>query len=167
MFDADRTGTQQQSEWSVVRKTQRNLKTENVVVFNSFLLSLLFVSLSLSLRQMHAAFLWFFQIRTVMTSTNPKLGFIGAGMMSSAMINGIIAAKVRCERLVCMRVYTNRQTKRTWLGLAFGWHRPGLGGRFSHHRRLCGGCSQSTTIVVGLLRESGTCARRPSALKLE
>lgn len=37
-----------------------------------------------------------FQIRT-MPVTNPKLGFIGAGMMSSAMINGIIAAKVRRE----------------------------------------------------------------------
>lgn len=30
-----------------------------------------------------------------MPADNPKLGFIGAGMMSSAMINGIIAAKVR------------------------------------------------------------------------
>lgn len=29
-----------------------------------------------------------------MPATNPKLGFIGAGMMASAMINGIIAAKV-------------------------------------------------------------------------
>ncbi|CAM9342325.1 unnamed protein product [Ectocarpus sp. 13 AM-2016] len=29
-----------------------------------------------------------------MPASNPKLGFIGAGMMSSAMINGIIAAKV-------------------------------------------------------------------------
>ena len=31
---------------------------------------------------------------SIMPATNPKLGFIGAGMMSSAMINGIIAAKV-------------------------------------------------------------------------
>lgn len=36
------------------------------------------------------------QVKT-MPADNPKLGFIGAGMMSSAMINGIIAAKVRCE----------------------------------------------------------------------
>lgn len=32
-----------------------------------------------------------------MPVSDPKLGFIGAGMMSSAMINGIIAAKVRAE----------------------------------------------------------------------
>lgn len=36
-----------------------------------------------------------------MPITDPKLGFIGAGMMSSAMINGVIAAKVRRLRLLC------------------------------------------------------------------
>lgn len=31
---------------------------------------------------------------TMPAAENPKVGFIGAGMMASAMINGIIAAKV-------------------------------------------------------------------------
>eukprot|EP00903_Cladosiphon_okamuranus_P012498 g11703.t1 len=41
-----------------------------------------------------------------MAATNPKLGFIGAGMMSSAMINGIIAAKVtKPENIIASDVY--------------------------------------------------------------
>eukprot|EP00904_Undaria_pinnatifida_P009007 jgi/Undpi1/5236/HiC_scaffold_2.g00517.m1 len=41
-----------------------------------------------------------------MPATNPKLGFIGAGMMSSAMINGIIAAKVtKPEHIIASDVY--------------------------------------------------------------
>lgn len=34
---------------------------------------------------------------SVMPLSEPKLAFIGAGMMASAMINGIIAAKVCCR----------------------------------------------------------------------
>lgn len=42
------------------------------------------------------------------TMTNPKLGFIGAGMMSSAMINGIIAAKVdRPVQLLAYLIFSN------------------------------------------------------------
>ena len=36
----------------------------------------------------------------IMPAENPKLGFVGAGMMASAMINGIIAAKVQVLYLV-------------------------------------------------------------------
>ncbi|CAM9296014.1 unnamed protein product [Hapterophycus canaliculatus] len=41
-----------------------------------------------------------------MPASDPKLGFIGAGMMSSAMINGIIAAKVtKAENIIASDVY--------------------------------------------------------------
>lgn len=43
---------------------------------------------------------------STMPVTNPKLGFIGAGMMSSAMINGIIVAKVtKPEHIIASDVY--------------------------------------------------------------